>query len=79
VRDLVAQIFLHFSFDSLFIERVDFAGIHSISAQKLAMTLIKLPKRSVGALSIDAEKRSDFQALGKRVIPSRPNCPVFGP
>ncbi len=55
VRDLVAQILLHFRFDSLFVERVDLSGINAAPPEKLAMTLIKLPKRSICPLSIDAE------------------------
>ena len=42
------------------------------------MILIKLPERSVRALSINSEGRSEFQAIGKRIIPCRPNRAVFG-
>src|SRR4029077_9489005 len=78
VRDLVAQILLHFSFNSLFVERVDFTGIHPVSTEKLPVTLIKLPKRSIRPLSIDVKERSEFQPIGKWIIPGRPNRPVFG-
>jgi len=63
VRYLVAQILLHFGFNLIFIEGVDFSGIHPIAPEKLAMTLIKLPKRSIRPLSIDAEQRSELQAI----------------
>jgi len=63
VCDLVAQILLHFGFNLIFVERVDFSGIHPVSPEKLAMTLIKLPKRPIGPLSIDAEQRSELQAI----------------
>ena len=46
VRDLVAQIVLHFRLNLFFVERVDCSGIHTVSAEKLAMALIKLPERS---------------------------------
>ena len=42
------------------------------------MTLIKLPERSIRPLPIDPELRSEFQAIGKRIIPRRPNGAVFG-
>src|SRR5437762_2171761 len=42
------------------------------------MTLIKLPKRSIRPLSIDAEERSQLQTIGKRIIPRRPDCAPFG-
>src|SRR5437588_584585 len=35
VRDLVAQILLHFRFDSLFVERVDLSGINAVPPEKL--------------------------------------------
>ena len=44
VGDLVAQIVLHFHFNSLFIERIDRVRIHAVSAQKIAMALMKLPE-----------------------------------
>ena len=78
VRDLVAQILFHFGFNLIFVERVDFSGIHPVSPEKLAMTLIKLPKRSIRPLSIDAEQRSELQTIGKRIIPCRPSRTVFG-
>ncbi len=44
VRDLVAQIVLHFRFNLFFVERVDCGGIHTVSPEKFAMALIKLPE-----------------------------------
>src|SRR5438045_7946878 len=78
VRDLVAQILLHFRFDSLFVERVDLSGINAVPPEKLAMTLIKLPKRSICPLSIDAEQRREFQAVGERIIPRCPSRAISG-
>ena len=60
VCDLVAQILFHFSLNLLFVEGVDFSGINSVPAKKLAMTLIELPERSIRPLSIDAEERREF-------------------
>src|ERR1700757_1055987 len=78
VQDLVAQILLHFRFDSLFVERVDLSGINAVPPEKLAMTLIKLPKRSICPLSIDAEQRREFQAVGERIIPRCPSRAISG-
>jgi hypothetical protein len=78
VRDLVAQIVLHFCLNLIFIERVDYGSVHPVSTKKLAMTLIKLPKRLIRPLPIDAEQRSKFQAIGERIIPRRPNCAAPG-
>src|SRR5437667_9857461 len=77
VCDLVAQILLHFSLNLLFLEGVDFSGINSVPAKKLAMTLIELPERSIRPLSIDAEERREFQAVRQRIIPCGPNLAVF--
>jgi hypothetical protein len=44
VRNLIAQIVLHFRLNLLFVERVDGGGIHTVSSQKFAVTLIKLPE-----------------------------------
>ena len=44
VRDLVAQIILHFRFDLFFVERIDCGGIHAVSPEKFAVALIKLPE-----------------------------------
>src|SRR5262249_19387605 len=60
VRDLVAEIFLHFVLNLFFIEYFDVRRINSISPQKLAMALIKLPERSVRPLAIDSERRREF-------------------
>src|SRR5881409_3440779 len=78
VCDLVAQILFHFSLNLLFVEGVDFSGINSVPAKKLAMTLIELPERSIRPLSIDAEERREFQAVRQRIIPCGPNLAVFG-
>src|SRR5438105_6264644 len=42
------------------------------------MTLIKLPKRSICPLSIDAEQRREFQAVGERIIPRCPSRAISG-
>src|SRR5262249_18635880 len=78
VRDLVAQVLLHFRFDSIFIERVDLSGINAVPPEKLAMTLIKLPKRSICPLSINAKQRRQLQAVGERIVPCRPSRAVPG-
>ena len=78
VGNLVPEILLHFCLNLLFIEAFDFSGINSVPAEKLAMTLIKLPERSIRPLSICAKQRSEFQAVGQRIIPCRPNLAVFG-
>jgi len=78
VGDLVPEILFHFCLNLLFIEGVDFSGINSVPAEKFAVTLIKLPERSIRPLSIYAEQRSEFQPIGQRIIPCRPNVAVFG-
>src|SRR5207249_5378646 len=78
VLDLVAEILFHFSLNLIFVERIDRSGINPVSAEKLPMTLIKLPERSVRPLSINSEGRSEFEAVGKRIIPCGPNRAVFG-
>ena len=78
VRDLVAQIFLDVSLDLLFIERFDLRRINFVSPQKFAMTLIKLPERSIRPLPIDPERGREFQAVGQRIIPRCPNRAVLG-
>ena len=60
VRDLVAQIILHFRFDLFFVERIDCGGIHAVSPKKFAVALIKLPERPVRPLPINAKQRSQF-------------------
>ena len=45
--DLITQIFFDICLDLLFIERLDVRGINFVSTQKIAMTLIELPERSV--------------------------------
>ena len=55
VLDLVAEILLHLVLNLLFIERIEFSEINAVSAEKLAVTLIKLPERPIRPLSIDAE------------------------
>jgi hypothetical protein len=44
VRDLVSQIVLHFRLNLFLVERIDSSGIHTVSAEKIAMALIKLPE-----------------------------------
>ena len=78
MRDLVAQIFLDISLDLLFIERFDFRGINFISPQEFAMTLIKLPERSIRPLPIDPERGGELQAVGQGIIPRCPNRAVLG-
>src|SRR5207244_13659093 len=78
VLDLVAEILFHFSLNLIFVERIDRSGINPVSAEKLPMTLIKLPERSVRPLSINSEGRSEFEAVGKRIIPCGPNLTVSG-
>ena len=73
VRDLIAQIVFHLGLNALLIQDVDGSNIHPIAAKKFAMALVKLPERLIGTLTIDAELRSEFQAVGERIIPSRPN------
>ena len=60
VRNLIAQIFFDISLDLLFIERFDVRGINFVSPQKFAVTLIKLPERSIRALPIDPERGREF-------------------
>ena len=76
MRDLVAQIFLDISLDLLFIERFDLRRINFVLAQKVAMTLIKLPERSIRPLPIDPERGREFQAVGQGIIPRCPNRAV---
>src|SRR5947207_1618734 len=76
--DLLAQILLHFSLNLVFIKRVHLGGINSVSSEKLAMTLIKLPERSIRPLPVDAEQRSNFQSARKRIVPCRPNFSILG-
>src|SRR5439155_10235272 len=76
--DLVAEILLHLVLNLLFIERIDRSGINAVFAEKLPMTLVKLPERSIRPLSINSEGRSEFEAVGKRIIPCGPNRAVFG-
>src|SRR5262249_22212424 len=78
VRDLVAQIVLHFRFNLFLVERVERSGIYAASPEELAMALIQLPERSVWTLSINAEHRSKLQTIGEWIIPSRPNRSGFG-
>src|SRR6185312_4895220 len=52
VLDLVAQIVFHFELNALFIERVNRVDLHAVLAQKLTVTLIKLPERLIGPLTI---------------------------
>ena len=78
VRDLIAQIVLHFRLNLFFVERVDCRWIHAVSPEKIAMALIKLPERSIRPLSINAEQGSKLQAIGERIIPRRPNRAAFG-
>ena len=56
VRNLIAQIFFDISLDLLFIERFDVCRINFVSPQKFAVTLIKLPERSIRPLPIDEER-----------------------
>src|SRR6476660_9967303 len=77
MRDLVAQIFLDISLDLLFIEWFDLRGINFVSPQKFAMTLIKLPERSIRPLTIDPERGGEFQAVGQGIIPRCPNRAVL--
>jgi hypothetical protein len=44
VRDLVSQIVLHFYLNLFLVQRVNPGGIHTVSAEKFAMALIKLPE-----------------------------------
>jgi hypothetical protein len=44
VRDLIAQIVLHFRLNLFLVERVDCRRIHTVSPEKIAMALIKLPE-----------------------------------
>src|SRR4026208_816369 len=60
VRNLIAQIFFDISLDLLFIERFDVRGINFVSPQKFAVTLIKLPERSIRPLPINPERRRKF-------------------
>ena len=60
VRDLVAQIFLDIHLNLLFIERFDLRRIYFASPQKVSMTLIQLPERSIRPLPIDPERRREF-------------------
>src|SRR5438552_7001013 len=78
VRDLVAQIVLHFRLNLFLVEQVDCGWVHAVSTEKFAMALIKLPERSVRTLSINPEQRSELQTVGKLIIPRRPNGPAFG-
>ena len=55
VLDLVAEILLHLRLNLVFIERIDFSQINPVPDEKLPMTLIKLPERSVRPLPVDAE------------------------
>src|ERR1043166_6990575 len=50
VRNLVAQIVLHFGLNLFLVQRIDCRGIDAVSPKKFAMALIKLPERSVRAL-----------------------------
>src|SRR3954447_26446835 len=63
VRNLVAQVFLHLSFNLFFVKGVDFSRINSVSAEKVPMTLVHLPQRSVRPLAIDTEKRCELQPV----------------
>src|SRR3982750_2434334 len=58
--NLIAQIFLDISLNLLFIERFDVRRINFVSPQKFAVTLIKLPKRSIRPLPIDPERGRKF-------------------
>ena len=44
----------------LFTERFDLRRINFVSPQKFAMTLIKLPERSIRPLPIDPERGREF-------------------
>src|SRR5439155_14978886 len=73
MRDLIAQIVFYFRFDTLFIQRIDRVCLDAVSAEKLAMALIKPPKRLIRSLTVNPKLRSHFQPIGERVIPGRPN------
>ena len=60
VRDLVPQILFDVSLDLLFVERFDVRRINFVSPQKFAVTLIKLPERSIRPLPIDPERGRQF-------------------
>ena len=79
VRDLVPQILFDVRLDLLFIERFDLRRINFVSPQKFAMSLIKLPERSIWPLPIDPERGREFQAVGQRLIPRCPNRAVLRP
>ena len=44
VRDLIAQIVLHFRLNLFLVERIDCSGIDAVSPEKFAVALIKLPE-----------------------------------
>src|SRR5437899_959511 len=44
MRDLVAQIVLHFRLNLFLVEEVDCGWVHAVSTEKFAMALIKLPE-----------------------------------
>jgi hypothetical protein len=60
VRDLIAQIILDLELDSVFVERIDYAGLHLVLPEELSVALVKLPERLVRPLAIDLKLRGQL-------------------